>query len=88
MILLSFPYTGVFFWADFSRFQWVLLGFTESKRVFIRVEWVSWHFTKFSRLSLGFNRFYWVLLGFNGFYWVSLGFTGFYLVLLGFHGLP
>ena len=48
----------------FTRFLWILLGFTENYRV--------------SRSFTGFTGFYRFLLGFTGFYWVLLGFTVFF----------
>ena len=80
----------------FTRFYWLLLGFTGFYLVLLS-------FTEFYWVLLGFIGFYLVLpsftglccdlLGFTGFllgytrfYWVLLGFTGFYWVLLGFTG--
>ena len=46
----------------FTRFHWVLLGYTE----FTGLYWVL----------LGYTGFYWVILGYTGFYWVLLFFSG------------
>ena len=62
----------------FSRFSFVLLGFTGFFTVFY---WVSlgltvffycfhWVLLGFARLYLVYAKFYWVLLGFTGFDWV------------------
>ena len=51
----------------FSRFYWVLLGFTG-------LYWVLLGFTGFYWVSLGFTGFYWVKLGSAWFHRILLGF--------------
>ncbi len=65
----------------FTRFFWVLLGFTGFHRVLLG-------FTRFFLVFLSFTGFYQVLPGFTGFYWVLLGFSWFFWVLPGFTGFP
>ena len=61
----------------YTRFYWVLLGFT-GFQWFLSSCYVG--IDQFSGVCAdqwGLVWFYRVVIGFNGLYWVSLGFTGF-----------